>query len=235
MVLDSFGDGGTAAIIGATGGIGAALVKQVEACGQFQRVMGFCRTGELPLDVTDEASIANAAIRLSTGPPLRLVIVATGALAIAGHGPEKTWRQIDPTHMAQAFAINAIGPALLMKHLLPLLPRDGKAVFAALSARVGSIGDNRLGGWYSYRAAKAALNQLVRTSAVELARQRPQAICLAIHPGTVDTRLSAPHGKTGLDVRSPEVAAAEILAVIDAATTPQNGAFLDHKGQIVPW
>mgnify|MGYP000220379835 CR=1 FL=1 len=99
--------------------------------------------------------------------------------------PEKSWRQLDPAHMAHAFAINAIGPALLMKHFLPLLPGEGRSVFATLSAKVGSIGDNALGGWYSYRASKAALNQLVRTAAIELRRRQPMAVCVALHPGTV--------------------------------------------------
>ena len=118
------------------------------------------------------------------------MIDASGFLHGDGLMPEKSWREIDPVHMQRAFAINAIGPALLMKHLLPLFPADGRSVFATLSAKVGSIGDNHLGGWYAYRASKAALNQLVRTAAIELRRKRPNAICVALHPGTVDTKLS---------------------------------------------
>jgi NAD(P)-dependent dehydrogenase (short-subunit alcohol dehydrogenase family) len=137
--------------------------------------------------------------------------------------------------MARAFAVNASGPALLMKHFLPLLPRQGKAVFATLSARVGSIGDNRLGGWYSYRASKAALNQFVRAASIELHRRSKDAICVALHPGTVDTRLSAPFGKEGLNVRSPDEAAAELLAVIDGLDAEANGGFFDYRGEPVPW
>jgi NAD(P)-dependent dehydrogenase (short-subunit alcohol dehydrogenase family) len=122
-----------------------------------------------------------------------------------------------------------------MKHFLPLLPRQGKAVFAVLSAKVGSIGDNTAGGWYSYRAAKAALNQLLHTAAIETARRTPEAVCAAIHPGTVDTPLSAPFAKNGLNVRAPATAAAEILAVLAGLTAAQTGGFFDYKGEALPW
>jgi NAD(P)-dependent dehydrogenase (short-subunit alcohol dehydrogenase family) len=137
--------------------------------------------------------------------------------------------------MAKAFAINAIGPALIMKHFLPLFPPSGKAVFATLSAKVGSIGDNRLGGWHSYRASKAALNQLVRTTAVELKRRRPEAICAALHPGTVNTGLSAPFAKSGLAVREPEQAANLLLRVIDQLTADDSGGFFNYAGERLPW
>ena len=122
-----------------------------------------------------------------------------------------------------------------MKHFLPLLPREGRAVFATLSARVGSIKDNRLGGWHSYRASKAALNQIVRCAAIELARTRPDAICVALHPGTVDTGLSTGFAKAGLDVQTPEVAAERLLAVIDGLTADDSGGFRDHLGEPIPW
>jgi NAD(P)-dependent dehydrogenase (short-subunit alcohol dehydrogenase family) len=137
--------------------------------------------------------------------------------------------------MQKSFAVNAIGPALLMKSLLPLLPRTGKAVFATLSARVGSIGDNQIGGWYSYRAAKAALNQLVHTAAIELKRTRPEAICVALHPGTVATPLSAPFAKAGLKIRPPEEAARDLLAVIESLSPAQSGGFFDYRGTEMPW
>jgi len=149
--------------------------------------------------------------------------------------PERALRQIDPAHMARAFALNAIGPALLMKHFLPRLPRAGRAVFATLSARVGSIGDNRLGGWYSYRASKAALNQLVRTAAIELARTHPEAVCVALHPGTADTALSRPFARRGLDVVSPGAAALRLLAVLGALAPSDSGSFLDYRGQRLPF
>ena len=122
-----------------------------------------------------------------------------------------------------------------MKHVLPLLPRQGKSVFATLSAKLGSIGENRLGGWYSYRASKAALNQLVRTAAIELGRRRPDSICVALHPGTVDTGLTSPFNKTGLEVQSPDAAAGRLLAVIDRLSPGDSGGFLDHRGERVPW
>jgi NAD(P)-dependent dehydrogenase (short-subunit alcohol dehydrogenase family) len=140
---------------------------------------------------------------------------------------------LDPAQLAHQFAINAIGPALLMKHFLPLLARNERAVFATLSARVGSISDNHLGGWYGYRASKAALNQLVRTAAIELARTRPLAICVALHPGTVDTDLSRPFAKAGLAVRTPEEAAERLLGVIAGLTVAQTGLLVDYNGKVI--
>jgi NAD(P)-dependent dehydrogenase (short-subunit alcohol dehydrogenase family) len=226
----------TALIIGATGGIGRALADALAARGVHERVVRLSRRSDPAVDVCDEASIAAAVAWLAdTGATLRLVIDATGFLHDERFRPERALAGIDPDHMAKAFAINATGPALLMKHVLPLLPREGRSVFATLSARVGSIGDNRLGGWHAYRASKAALNQLVRGAAIELGRKRREAICVALHPGTVDTPLSRPFARSGLDVRKPDVAAAEILAVIDALTPPDSGGFFDHKGERVAY
>jgi short-subunit dehydrogenase len=227
-------DESVAVVIGAGGGIGAALVGALRAGGGYRDVAAFSRSGTLPLDITDEASIRDAAASLAPAAPL-LVIDATGFLHDGTHRPEKSWRELDPAQMARAFALNAIGPALLMKHFLPLLPAQGRAVFATLSARVGSIGDNRLGGWYSYRASKAALNQLVHTAAIELARSRPQAICVALHPGTVATQLSAPFAKAGLEVRDSTTAAQELLTVLARLTPVDSGGFFDHKGLALPW
>ncbi len=160
------------------------------------------------LDISSEPSIAQAAAGIAARGELRLVFDATSFL----HGdftPEKSWREIDLDHMQGSFAVNTIGPALLMKHFLPLLAVDGRSVFATLSAKVGSsIGDNQLGGWYACRAAKAALNQIARTAAIELKRRRPHAICVALHPGTVATGRTAPFAKDGLEVQTPEAAAA---------------------------
>ena len=150
-------------------------------------------------------------------------------------GPEKSWRELQPSHKARYLPLNAIGPALMMKHVLPLLPRQGKSVLATLSAKLGSIGENRLGGWYSYRASKAALNQLVRTAAIELGRRHPDAICVALHPGTVDTELTSPFSKAGLEVQSSDAAAGRLLAVIDRLSPGDSGGFLDHHGARVPW
>lgn len=229
-----------AVVIGATGGIGAALLAQLQADARYTRVMDLSRSSSPALDLLNEPSITQAAAQVADTLraeelDLRLVIDATGILHGDGHQPEKSWSQLDPAQMAQVFAINAIGPALLMKHFLPLLPRQGKAVFATLSAKVGSIGDNRLGGWYTYRASKAALNQLVHTAAIELARRHPAAVCVALHPGTVHSALSAPFAKTGLDVRTPEESANRLLSVLDSLQASDSGGFFNHDGQMLPW
>jgi NAD(P)-dependent dehydrogenase (short-subunit alcohol dehydrogenase family) len=234
--LASFPAGGVAVVAGATGGLGAAMAAALEASGRFGAVVRASRSGTPATDITDEPSVARLAEAVrESGQPLRLVVVATGFLHGGSAMPEKAVRELDPANLARAFAVNAIGPALLMKHLLPLLPREGKSVLVAISARVGSIGDNHLGGWYGYRASKAALNQLVRTAAVEMRRTRPQAAVVALHPGTVDTALSAPFSRAGLNVRPPSVAAGELLAVIERLTPDDSGSFLDYRGNPVPW
>jgi NAD(P)-dependent dehydrogenase (short-subunit alcohol dehydrogenase family) len=234
-VTTSFPPGGRAIVIGASGGIGAALVGALQASGAFSEVVGLSRSSANSIDICDEASVKAAAARLSDGAPIRLVIVATGVLKDDKIAPEKSLREIDADALAHSFAVNTIGPALALREFLPLLPRDGKAVFAALSARVGSIGDNRLGGWYAYRASKAALNQLIRTASVELARSRPEALCVALHPGTVATPLSAPFIKSGLDLQTPDQAATRILGVIEGMSAAQSGGFFDHMGQEIIW
>ena len=216
-------------------GIGRALAQALSHDAAYDLIIGLSRSSTPPLELTSEVSIATAAAFINGQGTPRLIIDATGVLESETIKAEKSWREIDATQMAKAFAINAIGPALVMKHFLPLLPRDGSAVFATLSARVGSIGDNRLGGWYSYRASKAALNQLVRTAAIELNRRSPNATCVALHPGTVDTGLSASFAKTGLDVQTPELAAQQLLAVIRGVATVDSGGFFDYKGETIVW
>jgi NAD(P)-dependent dehydrogenase (short-subunit alcohol dehydrogenase family) len=225
-----------AVIVGATGGIGAALLNRLNRDERFDRVLGVSRSGSPALDLTDEGSIAACAAHISAlGGELRLVIDATGALTLDGAAPEKSLRQLDAARLAAQFAVNAIGPALLMKHLLPLLPKQGRSVFATLSARVGSIGDNHLGGWYGYRASKAALNQFVRTASIELARTRPEAVCVALHPGTVATRLSRPFVDGGPNVLSPDEAAKRLLEVIAGLSASDSGAFFDYDGRPIVW
>ena len=221
----------TCVVVGAGGAIGSALADVLERTGR--PVLRLGRGTKPPLDLLDEASVAAAAAVAGGG--LRLVIDATGFLHGAGMMPEKKLSQLDPLQLAHHFAINAIGPALLMKHFLPRLARDGRAVFATLSAKVGSITDNRAGGWYGYRASKAALNQLVRPAAIELARTHPVAVCVALHPGTVASALSEPFAKAGLAVATPEVAAARLLAVIDGVEAAQTGLLLDYRGETVPF
>ncbi|AWI81216.1 MAG: C-factor [Betaproteobacteria bacterium HGW-Betaproteobacteria-13] len=234
--MESFPPGGLAVVVGASGAIGGALADAIESSGRFADVLRLGRTTSLPLDLLDEVSIVAAARQVGEhSAPLRLLINACGFLHDGERMPERSWRHLDPASLAHSFAINSIGPALLVKHFMPLFARDGKSVFAALSARVGSIGDNRLGGWYGYRASKAALNQILHTAAVELARSHPQSICIALHPGTVESGLSAPFARNGLDVQPPAVAASRLLAVIEVLTPTDSGGFMDYRGDSIVW
>jgi NAD(P)-dependent dehydrogenase (short-subunit alcohol dehydrogenase family) len=203
----------------------------LEALAARGEVIGLSRSAD-GLEVTDEASVAVAFARLEG--PFDLTVVATGALVLGGVGPEKTLRAVTAEGLAAQFAVNAIGPALVMKHALRLMPRDRVAKLAVLSARVGSIGDNHLGGWYGYRAAKAALNQLLRCAAIEAARTHPQSVLVSLHPGTVETGL-APAQRAGHPAMAPEVAAGHLLSVLDRLGPADTGGFFDWKGEVVPW
>ncbi len=236
MLLSSLPNGGCAVIFGSSGAIGSALENRLKFEKTIERTAGFSRSTSPSVDITVEKSIADAASAVSEFDyPVRLLIDATGFLHDDDTYPEKALAKIDGFKMAYAMAVNAIGPALLMKHFLPLLPKEGKSVFCTLSARVGSIADNRLGGWYSYRSSKAALNQIVRTSAIELKRLRPDALCVAYHPGTVDSPLSDPFLKSRFQAQSAAEAAEGCLSVLDHLTPSQSGGFFDYKGAEVPW
>jgi NAD(P)-dependent dehydrogenase (short-subunit alcohol dehydrogenase family) len=230
----------TAAVFGTGGGIGRALADTLASDPAYGPVLCLSRTSQPSFDLTDEASIAAAATAIAQQVgTLDLIVVATGALIFPGAdgrpvAPEKSLRQLDPAAMAATFAINAIGPALLLKHFGPLLPRDRRGVFALLSARVGSIGDNRLGGWVSYRASKAALNQIVRTAAIEIARRHPLAVVAALHPGTVATPLSAPFAG-GRETFAPAESAARLLAVLAKLGPTDSGGFFAYDGSNIPW
>ena len=231
--MDSLGGAYKATIIGATGGIGHALADVLEADPNCAVVVRLSRS-QTGFDLGDEASIERAAAGIKDAHgEMDLVFDATGALEIDGAGPEKSLRAIDPAVMARQFAVNAIGPALILKHFSPLMPRARRALLATLSARVGSIGDNRLGGWISYRAAKAALNQIVKTASIEIARTHPQAIVAALHPGTVATALTAPfrHGEATV----PIDAARQLLGVLDRLQSASTGGFFAYDGQAVDW
>jgi NAD(P)-dependent dehydrogenase (short-subunit alcohol dehydrogenase family) len=234
--MTTFPPGGLAVVVGSSGAIGGALLARLRADDRFADAIGLARSSDPPLDLLDETTIAAAAHGIAArGLDLRLVIDATGFLHGDGMLPEKTWRQLDGAALAHAFAVNAIGPALLIKHLAPLLPRDGRAVVATLSARAASIAENTIGGWYGYRASKAALNQIVRSAAAELGRSRKGALCVALHPGHVESRLSAPFGAGGQPTLSPDEAAERLLAVLDALAPADSGGFFDGEGRAIAW
>lgn len=228
---------GAAVVIGASGGIGAAFEAALIEEGAFDVVHGFARSRSGPhhLDLEDEASIAAAAAYVGQGPKPTLMIVATDLLHTADLGPEKTLRELDPIWLAKVHAVNAIGPALVAKHFLPVMPKSGRTVFAALSARVGSITDNRLGGWHGYRASKAALNMLVRNLAIEEQRRNARAIVVALDPGTVDTALSRPFQRTVQPGRlfDPERAALQLLDVIEELKPSDSGNLFDFEGKAI--
>ena len=218
-----------ALILGASGGIGSAIAG--ELIRRNLEVTGLSRRDD-GLQITDEASVEACLGRLDAG--FDLIFVATGALEIAGARPEKTLGQLSAQAMMDQFAVNCIGPSLVLKHARRLMPRDRRGAFVTLSARVGSIGDNRLGGWYAYRTAKAALNQMLHSAAIELARTHPQMICAALHPGTVETEFTRKY--VGRHPTVPAAEAAEnLLQVIDALTPDQTGGFFDWTGAEVPW
>ena len=236
---------GPAVVFGASGALGAAMVRHLLADGRYSAVHAGARDpavvpqGAVPFhfDLTSEASIAGAVEALPAAPTL--VIVATGLLHDEAQGvaPEKSWRALDPIAMAQVYAANAIGPALIAKHILPRLPRRSRAVFAAISAKVGSIEDNRLGGWHSYRASKAALNMLVRNFAIELSRSHPLAIAASLHPGTVDSHLSAPfqRGVQPGKLFCPDQSAGYLLGVLAGLTPADSGGLFAWDGNRLPY
>lgn len=232
-------------VFGANGAIGRALTERLVTQGEHAKVYAALRdtSALLPSEAVplrfaldDEAGIVAALDAVSE--PLDLVIVATGLLHDPARqiAPEKSWRALDPAAMAAVYAANAIGPALIAKHALSRLPRNRRAVFAVLSARVGSIGDNRLGGWHAYRASKAALNMLIRNFAIECARSHPLAVVAALHPGTVDSALSAPfqRGVAPDQLFSPDQSAGYLLDVIAALTPADSGGLFAWDGQRLP-
>ncbi|MBY6114103.1 SDR family NAD(P)-dependent oxidoreductase [Mameliella alba] len=218
-----------ALIIGDSGGIGGAVAAHLRAEGVAVTGLSRSRDG---LDVTDETAVARIMNRLNG--PFDLVFVATGALEIDEAAPEKTLKSLTVKALEDQYRLNAIGPMMVLKQAVRLLPRDRPAVFAVLSARVGSIGDNRLGGWYSYRAAKAGVNQLIHGAAIELARTHRQLACVSLHPGTVETAFTAKYADRHPMV-SPQQAAARLVRVMHGLGAGDTGKFLDYDGQEIPW
>jgi NAD(P)-dependent dehydrogenase (short-subunit alcohol dehydrogenase family) len=227
-------EGYRALVIGATGAIGAAMVRQLEGDPRCAKVIGLARNSQPAVDFDDEATIANAANAVRVHGPLHLVVIATGTLHGEQGMPEKRMAQLRYDHMEAVFRTNTFGPALALSHFAPLLDKSQRSVMSVVSAKVGSIGDNRLGGWYSYRASKAALNMLLKTAAIEVQRTHPLAVLAALHPGTVDSALSAPF--RGAEIGRPATQAAEeLLAVLDGLAPEQTGEFWAYDGQHLPW
>ena len=232
-MLATFPAGYRALVVGASGAIGAGFVRQLGADAGCSLVLGLHRQSDPPVDFDDEASIARAAAAVAGRGPFHLIINAAGVLHSAGSMPEKKLGDLHYAQLLATFRTNTFGPALLLRHFSPLLCAQ-RAVLVMVSAKVGSIGDNRLGGWYSYRASKAALNMLVKTAAIELKRSQPATVLVALHPGTVASALSQPFrgAQTG---RPADTAAAEMLQIIHRLTPADSGRFLAYDGQALPW
>ena len=226
-----------ALIVGGTGAIGSAIADELTQNG-FTNIVKLSRSTQPNIELADENTIRNASLFIKNKAiPLCLIFDATGILHSeeSNQMPEKTYKNIDINFVKKIFEVNAFGPALLMKYFLPLLDSESKSVFASLSAKVGSIEDNKYGGWYSYRASKAALNQLIKTASIELAMKNKKAICVAVHPGTVVSKLSQPFQKTDLKIQSPQESAKNILQVLFNLNYQNTGNFYNWDGTIIPW
>ena len=231
---------GLAVVVGSKGGIGAAMLAQLQGDTHYAKSIGLSRSTEVSINYFDESSIAKAALYVASlcaesGLELRLLVVATGYLHGEQGQPERSLANLDLVYLDHVFRINTVGPALVMKHFLPLLPKTGRCVAGFMSAKVGSISDNALGGWYGYRASKAALNQLVKTAAIELTRRNKDSVCVSLHPGTVATALSEPFAKTGLNVRPAAQAGNDLLGVLASLKPADSGCLVDYQGQKLPF
>jgi len=232
-MMRSLPEGYRALVIGASGAIGGALLQRLQSDSRCAAVLGVSRQSMPGLDLLSEASIAACAQALAAQGPFHLVLDATGALTLNERGPEKRLDELDAAHLLAALQLNAVGPGLLLKHFVPLLASGERVIWGKLSARVGSIEDNRKGGWYGYRAAKAALNMLLQTTAIEVARRKPLAVVAALQPGTVQSALSQPF--VGDNALRPEDSAGRLLSVLDALQPTGRAQFVDHQGQHIPW
>ena len=227
----------SAIVIGASGGIGAALAETLRDEGDYAvTALSRSATGDDQIDIADEGSIARAAERCADLQP-DLILLATGLLHDGDLGPEKAMRDLDADWLARQYLVNAIGPALVAKHFLPIMKTGGITRFAALSARVGSISDNRLGGWYGYRASKAALNMFMKTAAIEYKRRCPCTIVVSLHPGTTDTRLSKPFQDNVPEEQlfSVEHTVGLLTDVMSRLKPEDSGEFYSWNGNRLPW
>ena len=232
--LQSLPHGYRALVIGATGAIGAALLAHLQSDPRCALAVGLGRRTTPAVDLDDERTIEHAAQQLKAQGPWHCIIHAAGMLHGAHGLPEKRLGQLHYAQMQATFRTNTFGPALVLAHFAPLLPKQERSVLAVLSAKVGSIGDNRLGGWYSYRASKAALNMLLKPASIEVARTHPLAVLAALHPGTVNSALSAPFN--GAEIGRPAAdAAADLLRVIDGLSADASGGFYAYSGEPLPW
>jgi NAD(P)-dependent dehydrogenase (short-subunit alcohol dehydrogenase family) len=223
-----------ALVIGAGGAIGGAFVRALQDDARCVHVEQVSRSQGSGFDLCDEHSVATQASACAHAGPYQLIVDATGALTIDGEGPEKTLAALSPERLAKAFQLNAIGPILVLRHFAALLA-PGPSVYAKLSARVGSIADNRKGGWYGYRASKAAMNMLLQTAAIELQRKNAQLRVVALQPGTVRSELSRPFSAGVSQLLEPAQSVAGMLSAL-GGLQPRSGAhFVDYQGQEVPW
>ncbi len=232
-MMTSLPEGYRALVVGATGAIGGALLQQLQLDPRCAAVVGVSRQSAPGLDLLSEPSIQACAQALAAQGPFHLVLDATGALTLNGRGPEKRLDELDAAHFLNALHLNAVGPSLLLKHFAPLLASGQRVIWGKLSARVGSIDDNRKGGWYGYRAAKAALNMLLQTAAIELSRRRPLLVVAALQPGTVQSALSQPF--VGQDALQPNESAQRLLVTLNGLQPTGRAQFVDHQGQHIPW
>ena len=232
-MMHSLPEGYRALVVGASGAIGSALLQHLQSDPRCALALGVSRQSSPGLDLLNEVSICACAQALAEQGPFHLVLDATGALTVNGRGPEKRLDELDAAHLLAALQLNAVGPGLLLKHFVPLLASGQRVIWGKLSARVGSIEDNRKGGWYGYRAAKAALNMLLQTAAIELSRRRPLLVVAALQPGTVQSALSQPF--VGQDALHPNESAQRLLATLNGLQPTGRAQFVDHQGQHIPW
>lgn len=244
-ILSNFGENLNVAVIGASGGLGQAFVDSFSAQSNVSKIHAFSRSqftfdntkvDSHNIDITSEENIKNSVDTLKGKLLFDIVIVATGFLHDVKISPEKTMLNISLENFQEVFAVNTFGPALVAKHFLPLIPRNRRSVFACLSARVGSISNNQLGGWYAYRASKAALNMVLKNAAIETARRYKQACIIGLHPGTVDTSLSQPFQSNVKEGKlfTPEYSSAQLLKVINDVRPDQSGKVFAWDGQEIP-